>query len=246
MVYLFLYGMFLGRWVIIIGFVVTAANLIYILYELEKVHFMISETETESDNIALLDDEKNKSMNHIKNIMRLYQTESRESLLQYIEKSQREYYDEEVLTFDVEILNIIIQRYTQICSKNDIKFSYDIQRNVKALLEAADFSSEQLCTVLGNLLDNAIDVLKQQSTDKELCISILGNGYQVSVEVKNNGQKIPNKIKEKLFNYGFSTKSEGRGAGLFIVYKIVEKLGAILSVDSDEDATSFKIIFELE
>lgn len=246
MMYLFLYGSFLGETLILFGFVLTALNLIYILYELEKIHFSISQTEENSSKIALLDDEKEKSLNHIKNIKRIYKTEHRETLLNYIDKTQREYYNEKYLDFDLEILNIILQRYIHICNANDIGFEYDIQENVSAILDHAGITGEQLCTVLGNLFDNSIDVLKAKSKDRKLRLTILGNGYQVVIRVKNNGSKIPDHIKDKLFNYGFSTKSDGRGAGLFIVYKLVEKLGARLTVHSDELETYFEIVFELE
>lgn len=246
MAYLYKFGVVLAPIVVLIMFVVTALNLIYILYELEKIHQKIFKSKSESESIALLDEEKTKSMKHIREIKRLYQDESQEVLLKYIEKSQKEYYDEEVLNFDLEILNIVLQRYTHICKTHDILLNYDIQTNVKALLDAADFTGEQLCTVLGNLLDNSVDVLTHSEKVRELDLSIIGNGYQVIVEVSNNGAKIPPRVMDKLFNYGFSTKDKGRGSGLFIVYKLAEKLGAVLSVDSDDDKTSFKMVFDLD
>ncbi len=246
MMYLFMYGGFLGETVIMIGFILTAINLIYILYELERVHFTISKTEEKADKIMLLDEEKNKSLNHIENIKRIYKTESREMLLHYIEKTQKEYYAEDYLNYDLEILNIILQRYLYICTTQNINLEYEVQENVSAILKTAGISGEQLCTILGNLFDNSIDVLKDESDDKRIWLTILGNGYQVIIRVKNNGKKIPASVKERLFNYGFSTKSDGRGAGLFIVYKLVEKLGARLAVHSDELETYFEIVFELE
>ena len=114
------------------------------------------------------------------------------------------------------------------------------------MLDTAGISGEQLCTVLGNLLDNSIEVLKQKKSSRKIWLAIVGNGYQVMIRVKNNGEKIKDDVKDKLFNYGFSTKSKGRGAGLFIVYKLVEKLDAKLSVSSDELETYFEIIFDLD
>lgn len=246
MLYLFLYGSFLGETIIMIGFILTAVNLIYILYELEKIHGFISKSEETRQKFALLDEEKEKSLNHIKNIKRIYQTDKRDTLLHYIDKTQKEYYNEEVLSYDLEILNIILQRYMHICKSKEIDFIFDIQENVKTLLENANFSGEQLCTVLGNLFDNAIDVLMDKKQDRKLYVRIVGNGYQVFVRVMNNGPKIPTAIKDKLFNYGFSTKAEGRGAGLFIVYKLAEKTGATLNLESDDKETYFELVFDLE
>jgi len=246
MLYLFLYGGFLGEHIVMVGFILTAANLIYILYELEKIHHMISNDETERNRVVLLDEEKQKSLNHIKNIKRIYKNESRETLLHYIDKTQKEYYDEKVLDFDLEILNIILQRYIHICRNLNIEFEYEIQENVKSLLDTAGMTGEQLCTVLGNLFDNAIEILKNRKNNRQLKLSIMGTGYQVLIQVSNNGAKISDDVKDKLFNYGFSTKSDSRGAGLFIVYKLVEKVGAKISVSSDDKRTSFEIVFDLE
>ena len=98
--YLYLYEMDYGPTIILVMFIVTAINLMYVLYELEKIHNVIFKTKTDKESIALLDDEKTKSLDHIKEIKRLYQNDSQEKFLEYIDKSQREYYDEEVLNFD--------------------------------------------------------------------------------------------------------------------------------------------------
>lgn len=246
MVYLFIYGGFLGRPAIIVGFLLTAVNLIYILYELEVIHISLSKDEEATHRLLLVEEEKKKSLNHIKNIKRIYKNEPRETLLHYIDKTQKEYYNEQVLNYDLEIINIILQRYLHICENNNIQLSYNIQENVKSLIDSIHLSPEQLCTVLGNLLDNAIDAMPKKIDKRHVHVTIVGTGYQIVIRVKNTGHKIPDDVKEKLFNYGFSTKREGRGAGLFIVYKLAQKTGAKLSVTSDDEETYFELLYELE
>lgn len=245
MIYIYLYGIFLGECFIIFTFIITAINLIYILYELEKIHHDIFSSKEKEGNIAFLDKEKRKSLDHIVEIKKLYLQGNRQGLLEYIDKSQKSYYDEAAISFDVEMLNIIIQRYLHLCKLNNIELVYDIQSNVKTLLEAARISGEELCTVLGNLMDNAIDATQKYKGPKIIKIIILGNGHQVLISVENSGDVIEESMMTKLFNYGFSTKANSRGAGLFIVYKLTQKLGARLSVESSGEQTSFKVIFNL-
>lgn len=245
MIYIYLYGKFLGEFFVIFTFIITAINLIYILYELEKIHHVIFNAMEKEDNLAILDKEKKKSLDHIVKIKKLYLQGDRQELLDYIDKSQKSYYDEAAISFEVEMLNIIIQRYLHICKLNNIELIYDIQSNVKTLLEAAHLSGEELCTVLGNLMDNAIDATQKYKGPKIIKMIILGNGHQVLVAVENTGNVIEESIMSKLFNYGFSTKAKSRGAGLFIVYKLTQKLGASLSVESSAEQTSFKVIFNL-
>ncbi len=246
MLYLFIYGKGINSKVIVLGFLIIAINLIYILFELDKIYQMITDSDTEIKHKATLCEEKLKSLEHIKKIKHLFENDTQEDLIAYIEKSQKEYHMETLPEYELEILNIIIQRYTFICKNESIDFEYDIQTNVKLLMDAVGFTGEHLCTVLGNLLDNAIDVLKNNVDEKKLKVIIVGNGYKVSIKVINNGEKISDKVKDKIFNYGFSTKEEGRGAGLFIVYKLVDKIGAVLNVNSDSKNTSFEINFEVK
>lgn len=200
---------FLGMGVVILALFVTAIILIYILFELEKAHKLIYEQQESMDHFGVLDEEKRKSLEHIKEIKRLYASGDKEALFKYIEDSQRGYYDEALLNFDLEILNIILQRYLYICKSHDIEMNYDIQSNVKTLLEAANFTGEQLCTVLGNLMDNAVDALKNYDGKRRLSVNIQGNGHQVVVEVKNTGRPIESSAMENYLIMGFLPKPRG-------------------------------------
>ncbi len=246
MLYLFIYGKGIDSKFIVVGFLMIAVNLIYILVELDKIHQMITESDENLRVTTTLCEEKLKSLKHIEKIRHLFKNEAQEVLISYIEKSQREYQMEEMPEYDLEILNIIVQRYSHICNEKSIDLECDIQTNVKLLMDAVGFTGEYLCTVLGNLLDNSIDVLSNKEDDKKLKIAISGNGYRVNIKVTNNGDQIEDKVKEKIFNYGFSTKADSRGAGLFIVYKLINKVGATLNVHSDEKNTSFEICFEVK
>ena len=92
--------------------------------------------------------------------------------------------------------------------------------------------SWEVCRVLGNLIDNAMDALSQ--TQKPVIRVTLGeNLHEYSLSVANNGPMIPEGLRESIFQSGFSTKSAGRGMGLAIVREIVGRWGAKLTLDSD-------------
>lgn len=98
--------------------------------------------------------------------------------------------------------------------------------------------SWEVCRVLGNLIDNAMDALSQ--TQKPVIRVTLGeNLHEYSLSVANNGPMIPENLRESIFQSGFSTKSAGRGMGLAIVREIVGRWGAKLTLDSDEKETRF-------
>ena len=59
--------------------------------------------------------------------------------------------------------------------------------------------------------------------------------------VINDGEPIPIRIQEKIFDYGFTTISKNMGLGLSIVKKIIEPHGWYISVQSSQQKTYFQI-----
>ena len=99
--------------------------------------------------------------------------------------------------------------------------------------------SWEMCRVLGNLIDNAMDAMKDTSEPRLLiCLSESVQSYTFAIA--NNGPMIQPSIAERIFQRGFSTKGEGRGMGLSIVRGIMESGGGKLTLTSDEKETRFE------
>jgi signal transduction histidine kinase len=104
--------------------------------------------------------------------------------------------------------------------------------------------------VLLNLTNNAFYAVHQKAGSA-------GSGYKPAVEVstarsgnnmlltvKDNGNGIPEKIKDKIFQPFFTTKptGEGTGLGLSLSYDIVKAHGGELKVETKEgEGTVFMI-----
>jgi len=71
-------------------------------------------------------------------------------------------------------------------------------------------------------------------------------GNKIDIAVKDNGQGIPEKIKDKIFQPFFTTKptGEGTGLGLSLSYDIIKAHGGELKVESVENEFS-RFIIEL-
>lgn len=101
--------------------------------------------------------------------------------------------------------------------------------------------SWEICRVLGNLIDNAMDALAG-TAQPVLRVSLGENLQEYSLSVSNNGPMIPENLRESIFQTGFSTKSTGRGMGLAIVQEIVRRNEGTLSLTSDEQETRFCVV----
>lgn len=99
--------------------------------------------------------------------------------------------------------------------------------------------SWEMCRVLGNLIDNAMDAMKD-TPEPRLLIRLSESVQSYTFAIVNNGPMIQPSIAERIFQRGFSTKGESRGMGLSIVRGIMESGGGKLTLTSDEKETRFE------
>lgn len=104
--------------------------------------------------------------------------------------------------------------------------------------------SEALVTITGNLIDNALDSMNMDSSksEKELSVGIYTRPEELLIIVKDTGTGIPDEIRDKIFENGFSTKGDGRGIGLYHTKQLIESLGGKITVESQVGiGTSFMV-----
>lgn len=100
-------------------------------------------------------------------------------------------------------------------------------------------------TILGNLIENAIEVLNQsRSATKEIFVSIRENPDSLLLCVEDTGPGIPTVLRNTMFQRGASTKGRHRGTGLSLVQEVVEAYHGDIRVESESGVgTSFFISF---
>ncbi|MDQ0919117.1 two-component system sensor histidine kinase DctS [Paenibacillus sp. V4I5] len=110
-----------------------------------------------------------------------------------------------------------------------------------------NMDQHDIVVILGNLIENAFDALKEKDGKKEIFISIEQDDDLLSILVEDNGKGMGEETKQRLFERGFSTNAdEGRGIGLYLIHNIVNKCGAHLEVESTVGVgTSFILTFPM-
>lgn len=96
-----------------------------------------------------------------------------------------------------------------------------------ALPALAPGDSADLTTVLGNLIENALDACRGVE-GAEVTVSLQAGLSYLHIEVADNGPGVPEELREAIFVRGFSTKPDvlgGRGIGLPLVQLICAQRG---------------------
>jgi signal transduction histidine kinase len=114
--------------------------------------------------------------------------------------------------------------------KNKAVVKKDYQPNLSAECYPAQYNQ-----VILNLLTNAAQAIEGQGTITIRTYKEPGNPDMAVVRISDTGKGIPRENLSKIFEPFFTTKKigEGTGLGLSIAYKIIEKHGGSIKVDSE-------------
>ncbi|OLL76200.1 Signal transduction histidine kinase CitA regulating citrate metabolism [Pseudonocardia sp. Ae168_Ps1] len=104
--------------------------------------------------------------------------------------------------------------------------------------------SADLVTVLGNLIDNAVDATAGRSGERRVQIGLSGGGDdgggEVWIEVRDSGPGVASELAEEVFRAGFSTKAAeigGRGLGLALARQACLRRGGMIAVQDAAEGT---------
>ncbi|MBA9083963.1 Ca2+/Na+ antiporter [Fontibacillus solani] len=154
----------------------------------------------------------------------------------------------DILNIDCPAIIALVQAKKSQAVSNNINFEYQFFKftgNEFDHIKAID-----LVKILGNLIDNSFEAIKENTTKDNRHLSIVKltgkkNGRKITFTVYNNGPQIPENELNKIFASGYTTKKHGSGLGLSIVKKIVDKNNGFLFVESESYGTSFIVEFSV-
>lgn len=111
-------------------------------------------------------------------------------------------------------------------------------------------STEELVTVVGNLLENAMEAVNAQAADalRSVVLQITEDDKGLFIMVSDTGEGIREEDLPHIFETGFSTKAAaGRGIGMKLIREISDAHGGTVDVDTEPGSgTTITVIFRQE
>ncbi len=180
--------------------------------------------------------QKHEHARHIQVIQAMLYLDEIDKSKEYIDGIAQDYQPtEELIHTGHPALTALLNSKCKAAESKRIDFAFSVKCNPDNL----KMSPWDLCSILGNLLDNAMEAAVQSPDNRRVSLEIKYEGDQYVVYVYNTGPPITASQKKKLFQPGYTTKnSEARGYGLFLVNKLVRRHGGTIEVKSGE-RTSF-------
>lgn len=172
-------------------------------------------------------------MNKLHVILGLLHLKSYKQLENYILKTANSY-QEEIGSLLGKIKSPVIAGFllSKINRTSDLGHSLMISNESQLPENSNEDQVAVLITVLGNLIENALEALGQEPGG-EISVSLHYRHGWLHCEVNDDGPGIAPEHIEHIFEKGVSSKGTERGVGLALVKQQVENVGGNISVESE-------------
>ena len=175
-------------------------------------------------------------LNHIQVVYSLLEMNESAEAADYLERIYSQLRTvSKVMRTKVTAFNALLQVKNAACEERGIRLELDIRTS----LEGLPVPAWEICCIIGNLLDNAMDAIGTQKGGL-IKLEVRETLRQFTFAISNNGPVIPPEMRESIFEPGVSTKGEGRGIGLSIVRRTLEEFGGTITLQAG-DETCFAV-----
>jgi two-component system sensor histidine kinase AgrC len=173
------------------------------------------------DLINTFHSEKHEHTRHLQTIQAMLYLEETDEAKKYLEGIANDYWQMQDLVYvGNPALTALLSAKRKVAEVKNIDFACAVKCNISNLgLEPWD-----LCSIVGNLLDNALEAVLQEDNTRRVSLEIKYEDNCYVIYVYNNGPRIPKSQAARIFHPGYTTKnSAARGFGLFVVKTLVDK-----------------------
>ncbi|HEY4552600.1 MAG TPA: sensor histidine kinase [Bacillaceae bacterium] len=199
-----------------------SAGSLIMMTDRQEAHILAEELTGIKTLVDALRAQNHEYMNKLHSIAGLIQLDRSEEALNMIVDEISD--EQDVIQFlkdyisDYSVLGLLLGKRSR-AKELGVTFTIDGTSYLTEIMNG--FSSGDIVTIVGNLIDNAMEACLDKE-EKKVSLFLQGDADSLVIGVRDSGSGLP-LVPEKVFEYGFSTKcSEGRGIGLALVKQIVE------------------------
>lgn len=174
-------------------------------------------------------------MNHLQVVSSLIEMKEYNEAENYIE---RVYGDIQAVSKVLRTGNPAVNALIKVKMGESQKRAVAMELRIHSKWDKLPIQGWEMCRVLGNLIDNALDALSD-TPDARLTVTLGEDLRRYFFLVENNGPEVPENIRSSIFQPGCTTKGDGRGMGLAIVLRIITEKGGAVSLESVPGRTVF-------
>lgn len=186
-----------------------------------------------TENIEDTKNARHDLRHHFMLISRLVENHDYEKLTEYVKQyGVAVEYDMVLQYADNDVVNLLLHHYTQLAHKHGILFEY--QQSIK---KKPGIAEVDLCAVLSNLLENAVEACLRQNSCRQMTLSIAQDESAIFIYLENSTDG-----KTKQQGSGFlSAKSEERtGYGLASIQSIAKRYAGEAQFEVNRESKQFK------
>lgn len=131
-------------------------------------------------------------------------------------------------------VSAMINSFRELALQKDIRLDVSIHND----LSHFPCSVYETNTIIGNMIQNAIDEVERNQQDRWIDLLILKRGGDVIIKVTNPCSRPPEAFKD-VFRPGYSTKQAHEGIGLTTVSRLVARYSGSVHPEFDDGTISF-------
>ena len=197
--------------------------------QMQKQHY--EELTEKMDEISRM---RHDMRHHLRALMSYAQQGKYEELMDYLQEYASVMMEEEKVVCYCRNMAVdaVIHFYAGELRQRGISFEYDMM-----LPQNIGISDTDLCKIYGNLLENAVDAVKEQPPESHPYVKVLTKikNKKLLIEISN---PYSNEIQRK-DNGFYSTKHDGFGIGTASVTEVVQRIGGYVAFSTEE--STFKV-----
>ena len=203
--------------------------------DLQSLGSELQSMRTLSDALRAQTHEHSNRLHTIVSLMELGRTaQALEFATQDLELSQH-LTDEMINSVDEPVVSALLMGKSAQAHELGIALTVSASGN----LTESGLSVQDLVTVLGNLVDNALDAAASGEAPRRVDLSVSSTRNAVVIEVADSGPGVDPDAADDVLRHGYSTKTPGtygRGLGLALVRQAVARLGGTLAIGRRQGA----------